>query len=103
MDRNSTTPKECKEMSKTSPKSLIKVSISSMRDMKPKSSKIVSKNNAKESNSCSSCNANVPTGKYFFRAMFCLLAVLIYLRLLVCKKGFLCSCPVERKVYCLSV
>ena len=37
--------------------------------------------------------------KEFCRAMFCLLAVLIYLCVLVCKKGFLCSCPVVKLPY----
>ena len=59
MDGKNTTPEVSK---KTCPKSPIKVSISSMTDVEPKSSKIVSKHNTKVSNSCSSCNANVPTG-----------------------------------------
>ena len=36
-------------------------------------------------------------------AMFCYLAVLIYLCGEVSKKGCQCSCPVERKGYCISV
>ena len=36
--------------------------------------------------------------KKFVKTIFCLLAVLSYLCVQVCKKGFLCSCPVERKV-----
>ena len=35
--------------------------------------------------------------------MFCLLAVLVYLCGEVSKKGCQCSCPVERKGYCISV
>ena len=35
--------------------------------------------------------------------MFCLFAVLIYLCVLVCKKGLLCSSWIERKGYCTSV
>ena len=59
MDGINNTPEVSK---KTCPKSPIKLSISSMTDVEPKSSKIVSKHNTKVSNSCSSCNANVPTG-----------------------------------------
>ena len=41
--------------------------------------------------------------KEFCRAMFCLLVVLIYLCVLVCKKGFLWRSSIERKGYCSSV
>ena len=41
--------------------------------------------------------------KEIFRAMFCLLAGLIYFCVWESKKGCQCSCPVERKGYCISV
>ena len=68
MDGNNTTTPEVSK--KTSQKSPIKVSISSMTDVEPKSSKNVSKHNTKVSNSCSSCNANVPKGQLISKCPF---------------------------------
>ena len=44
-----------------------------------------------------------PITKEFCRAMLCLLVVLIYLDVMVCKKGFLCRSLIGRKEYCISV